>query len=286
MEQRTKNLSVKKALLIGRIFITIPSIVIVLGFFTSSFFLADARLIPEWSIPLMYIAGIIFFFLYRGFIVTRWRLWAFSNARNVHDLKKWAINFYLIGKDGSYFEKFEFRTPADKLKWKILKKKFDIEDIFEDDQSYPTKTIVYYSSQKQVVYSVLPVLFTSIGICFAITGMYVLAILITIFGMYIPYTLNKYSKKKMKVTIDDKGIETASTKFYPWSFINDAKIVKSLPIIYTGSFTRIKKNYYLKYNYPGGKENIQILSSHYMFCRKIEKLVEIYRGRYEHKKVS
>jgi hypothetical protein len=49
-------------------------------------------------------------------MITKWRVWAFENVRNVHELKKRAIQEKLISADSSIFEKTEIRTERQEIK--------------------------------------------------------------------------------------------------------------------------------------------------------------------------
>jgi hypothetical protein len=51
-------------------------------------------------------------------MITKWRLWAFENVRNVHELKERAVQAKLIWPDHSIFEKMEIRSASDKERWR------------------------------------------------------------------------------------------------------------------------------------------------------------------------
>ena len=80
--------------------------------------------ISIWFVLGGFITGFIITWLYWSFTITKWRIWAFENVRNVHELKQRAIKEKLIWKDGSVFEKTEIRTAGDKEKLQALESKF------------------------------------------------------------------------------------------------------------------------------------------------------------------
>jgi hypothetical protein len=76
------------------------------------------------------VLGFIMPWFYWSLAITHWRLWAFENVRNVHELKNRAIKKKLIWKDGSFFETTEIRTALQKDHWIRLLEKFNKQDIF------------------------------------------------------------------------------------------------------------------------------------------------------------
>ena len=78
-------------------------------------------------------------------MITEWRIWAFENVRNVHDLKKRAIEEKLLWENGNWFEKTEIRSKQDKIDLERTFRKFEKEDQFREDYLLPKKTKIYYS---------------------------------------------------------------------------------------------------------------------------------------------
>jgi uncharacterized coiled-coil protein SlyX len=84
-------------------------------------------------------------------MITKWRVWAFENVRNVHELKKRAIQEKLISADSSIFEKTEIRTAKDKERLRLLAHKFEQDDLFQDDLTIANETTIYYSKGKNLI---------------------------------------------------------------------------------------------------------------------------------------
>ncbi len=69
------------------------------------------------ALPLLYASGILGIlgwplgWLYRAAQTPRWKLWAYSGAANVQQLKQAAIAAKVISPDGSFFEKTEICSP-------------------------------------------------------------------------------------------------------------------------------------------------------------------------------
>ncbi|MFN0203348.1 MAG: hypothetical protein ACKVTZ_17610, partial [Bacteroidia bacterium] len=79
---------------------------------------------PPWGIAVGFLPTIVLVvllaWLYWSIMITKWRLWAFENVRNVHELKKRAIQEKLIWPEDSVFNKTEIRSAADVQKWDSL----------------------------------------------------------------------------------------------------------------------------------------------------------------------
>lgn len=95
-------------------------------------------------------------FLYFFLVLPRWRIWAFSNVRNVHELKQSAILGQIYPKDGSFLWRFEIKTIEQKQQILELDQKFDIPDVFVEDYEIPFETSYSYSKIENLFY----VLFT------------------------------------------------------------------------------------------------------------------------------
>jgi hypothetical protein len=143
-----ETVSVDDALARGKRTVTMPAILVLVVTLGLSMFAAIALNIPDltgWLIGGGFILSFVLSWLWWSINITKWRLWAFDNVRNVHELKKRASREQLIWKDGNFFEKTEIRSAADKDKWAALQDKFNIPDVFIDDYTVPAETRVYYS---------------------------------------------------------------------------------------------------------------------------------------------
>lgn len=87
--------------------------------------------------------------------------------RNVHELKKRAIQEKLIWNDGNIFEKTEIRSTEDKSK---LEKKFEQEDEYREDYFLPPKTEIHYSKTYSYIELGISILIIGVGIYFFSNG--------------------------------------------------------------------------------------------------------------------
>lgn len=266
------SVSVDDAIKKGKRLVNYPGTTIMLGTLGICFYLGIQHIMPFWIVPLGFILSFVFAWIYWSFMITKWRLWAFDNVRNVHELKKRAIHEKLIWPDDSFFEKTEIRSMADKEKWNALQYKFSKKDMFIDDFTIPNETIIYFSKSKNFTEMAICIGCFIVGICLIIgNNNYLLGIIMCAIGIYYGYKKFKNAtNKKPQIIINEKGIKTASTNFFEW------KDIKYEDVVSTGSGKHTK--YFFKYNYPNGCVELQIddLDTNY---DKLNKLLILYRGR-------
>lgn len=168
-------------------------------------------------------------FLWWSISITKWRIWAFSNCRNVHKLKKQAIKHKLIGPDGSIFEKLEIRSKKQIEQLKKIDKKFELEDVLEevkDDKSLERETKIYYSKLYYALEWLIPIMSFSSGLCilyksnskssfFSGTGYFLIVLSLVL--AYFLYT--KINIGEAYIILNSRGVKTLKTPFIPWENI-------------------------------------------------------------------
>ena len=155
--------------------------------------------------------------------ITKWRIWAFGNCRNVHELKRRAINEKLIGSDGGIFQKIEFRTKKQKEQLKIINQKFEIEDTFKeikDDKSIERETKIYFSKIILAINSSAVIMLLGFGLHFVNKGINVVGYFFILVALSIGYYLYvKHKDNKPYIAMNSKGIKTLKTPFISWENI-------------------------------------------------------------------
>lgn len=225
-----QEISVNKAINRGHIIVNVPVFICIIGIPALSFYLSNQNLIPKWGIGIGFVLGFVVAWLVWSFMITKWRIWAFENVRNVHELKKRAIQEKLIWNDGNIFEKTEIRTLEDKKELKKLAKKFDKEDVYREDYSLPPKTIIKYSKSLGLSELIISILIIGVGIYFILKGTnknYILGGIMGLIGIYSSIKeLRKFLSNKPQIIIDSKGIETITAGFKNWSNIENEEVIK------------------------------------------------------------
>ena len=127
-----KEITVDKAIKRGHLIVNIPVFAVMFGIPTLGIYLSSISLIPVWIMGISFPMGFLIAWLTWSLMITKWRIWAFDNVTNVHDLKRRAIQEKLIWEDGNIFEKTEIRTNKEEEILNVLKTKLEKEDVYED----------------------------------------------------------------------------------------------------------------------------------------------------------
>ncbi len=269
-----ETVSVDEAIRKGHRTVTLPGILIMLGSFGICIFLGVQKSVPNSYVIAGAVLSPLVAWLYWSFAITRWRLWAFDNVRNVHELKKRAIRENLIWPDGSFFEKTEIRNTEEKEKWHSLLEKFNRPDLFTDDPNIPQTTTIYYSKGKNYVEMAIMLAIAAIGIYLLIkTDRYIIGSAIALFGMWLAFReFRQANNIKPQIVLNENGMETITTAFHSWNEISSEEVISER----SGKSTR----FYLTYQYPGGREKLEI-GDYTTTQKQLELLMKIYRGRYD-----
>lgn len=238
------------------------------------FYLLNLKLIDGWMTAGICIIGLLLACFLWSYSVVEWKVWAFENVRNVHELKRKAIESNLIYKDDSWFNKTEIISYEQKQKLKYLEKKFVEKDVYYDDSAVPKETIIKYS-KGGIAFGLL---FGTAAIAFPIylfidgerNYFYLIFIIVGVLLIY--NSVKRIKAKEPSIIINSLGIKLAEIEFMSWNSISD-DLVESRK-----SGKNI--NHYLNFMYHG--ENFDIdLEDLDTTPDKLEKLLHVYRVRYE-----
>ena len=270
-----QEISVNKAINRGHLIVNIPVFICIIGIPALSFYLSNQNLIPKWGIGIGFVLGFVIAWLVWSFMVTKWRIWAFENVRNVHELKKRAIQEKLIWNDGNIFEKTEIRNSEDKSRLKKLEKKFEQEDEYREDHSLPLKMEIHYSKAYNYVELGVSILIIGVGIYFftkADIKQYILGAIMSGIGLY--STIKEFRKAldtKPKIIIDSRGIQTKNVEFKNWSSIKSEEVIQE-------GYGKSAKSYLIYFYDEEEFEKIQIDSLN-VTHRELENIIRTYRIR-------
>jgi hypothetical protein len=267
-----ETVTVDEAISKGNKMVNYPAMLIMFGTIGLTFYLGTQKIIPTWGFLVGFVLAFIFAWLWWSIMITKWRLWAFENVRNVHELKKRAIQEKLIWADNSIFEKTEIRNATDKEKLNSLNNKFKQDDLFQDDLTVENETVIYYSKGKNLVEMAIMLGCLGFGIYLLLkTDSYIIGSIITIVGTYFGYKEYKEATNtEPQIIINDKGIKTISTDFFSWNDIENEEVISQA----SGKHT----HNYLTYDHPGGTEYL-LIDDYNTDQRTLNKLLILYRGR-------
>ncbi len=213
-----------------------------------------------------------FIFYFR--VLAGWRIWAFGNVRNVHELKHMSQICRLTPKDDSFWWRFEKKTLEQKQKLEEIQDKFNLPDIFEDDLNIPFETVYNYAKVNNYVYFIMtPVYFIGAAVLLLLHQT-LIGLLLLASGLVFGYTTYKRLRIKGPVLIlSNDGITTNTNGFHPWRDISNEKI------FYVSAG---KASYYgLSYDANGEHVKLSLKELTGMRSYKVDHVLRTYRGRYE-----
>ena len=148
---------------------------------------------------------------------------------------------------------------------------------FNDDLTIPEETVIYYSKLGNFIEMGVMLLAVAAGIYLVVVtdrvwlggGMTVLC------AWFAFKEYRQATNKKPQIIISHKGIQTASTPFYPWKEISNEEAITT----YTGS----NSSRYLTYNHPGGSERFSLKDLN-TTAAELNQLLILYRNRSKHRR--
>jgi hypothetical protein len=273
-----ENVTVKESISKGRLKLIYLPIILVLSFIGLGIYLKTIELIEDWMIAVFVLLGFLLAWLAWSYFVVEWKIWAFENVRNVHELKRKAIQNNLIWKEGSWFNKTEIINYEQKQKLKHLERKFLEKDVFYDDLNISKETLIYYSKGIIVfgfIFGIGAVGFSIYSFLENATN-YVYLLFVGLGAFFLYQSIVKIISKSPQLEINSRGIKFAKTTLMEWKFINN----EFVDIRRSGKHV----SHYLVFNYQNSHQEIRIddLGTN---LEKLEKLLQVYRVRFEKKPV-
>jgi len=175
--QKANLISVDEAITKGRKMLLLPRILMIIGLFFFLFPIAmlsiavkdgPAFSMNAWLISggiIVFCFGLCFYLPFRFWSkrTTRWKLWAFDNVDNVHELKIAAVHANLCPAYGTVMDKLQIQSAEEREQWRKLQDRFYFPDFFKDDPTIPSATKIFYSKTHSSVYVLFGLLFLGIG---------------------------------------------------------------------------------------------------------------------------
>lgn len=275
---KMEKITVDQAIQRGQQMVNYPIFAIMIIGFGFSIYLVTI-LKSGWVVLIGFIATFVLSWLWWSYMITKWRVWAFENCRNVHELKRRAINEKLIWPDGSRFEKTEIRNVAQQKKIITINRKFQIADepeLIADDGTIPEETRIYYSKITLAIYWITGSGLFLFGVYLIVEGdiLGYFSVVLSFFSLY--YANKKSSMKEAYIILNAKGIKTLNTAFVNWENI---KLIQTR-LIGMGKNATWHLIVKLKNKDSQGNwgDDIEIVDLS-ISPKKIEKLIKLYQQR-------
>ena len=275
-----EKVSVDEAIKKGIYTVNLPALLIFMIGLIASFCMAFIFFRPYHMI-FGFIVSYVLATTYRTVMAGKWRIWAFDKVRNMHELHERALAEKLIhptNRPG--FGIINYNSESQKRQWEQLQVKFEQPDVFIDDKLVPAETIIRYSVFKYVIWAIVFLLMTILGIYLCILGQvmsYITGIPLIIIGAVNTYIkIKNMFNREPQIILNNNGIRTTDAPFYKWNEVANEKTIREG----TGKYAM----YYMCYDHPKGSAKFHLNDLEVNFIR-LQKLLRVYRGRNNHTKV-
>jgi hypothetical protein len=267
------TVSVEQALKIGKKRITYVSGLLFFGILFITIYLLVRNILHPYHFITGFIIASFLSLLNWSLKITSWKIWAFTNVRNIHELKKKAIRENLLYNDNSIWNRTAISTTNQKKEWIEIEKRFKTKDYYEDNLLIPEERNFYISKTLQkydLIKMILLIVFGCIVVYYGISG----GIFLIIIGLISAFFITKklYSDKVL-LSLNIIGIKTNGENMIKWHEIIDTNIVRK------GS--KNKETYLiLETKFEAIEINIEELE---IDNEELEELINTYRLRNENK---
>ncbi|TDP59443.1 hypothetical protein [Flavobacterium dankookense] len=226
------------------------------------------------------IIGFIFMKLYWNYASLKWQFWAFENVRNVHELKRKALENKLISeKNFILVRKFKNRDYERHKKVERIRKNFEEKDIHYDDFSVPKEMEVKIPKANSLIVFIIGVFVVVMAIKSYLdqsVKMYQSLIILALGILLLLSGLLALIDKKPQLILNSNGIKINKKDFISWNEINQIYVEKGQDGNSVTHHLIIKPtmNKDIKFRIDGYDKKPYL----------IEKAIQIYRTR--HKKIT
>ena len=123
------NNAIRKGLKVLYVSLGIWLTIFFLGFFGTIIYseVSDSELImhPLLLIVLSFVLSFVMLFVVWGFLITRWKIWAYENVHDIIAFQQRAEEYYLLYRNKKTQNFFEIKTTKQRARLKELEKRFD-----------------------------------------------------------------------------------------------------------------------------------------------------------------
>lgn len=267
-----KNVSVDEAMKKGKwlcVFWPLISFIlpIIIGVFLKEYY-AESYILPIAG----FITGLVLSFFIWGITSVRWKIWAYTHVRNIHELHRRAVNEKLIWNHGSFFNRFEIKSTAQPMALERLETRFDEPEEFYDDVTVPHSSYFYISKTTMYLKLGGGILAFGFGIYLYFNAETTKEKLIVyaapaVAVMLIYQAYKGLSNKKPVLVLDEEGVRLQKKGLMLWEDIYNIDVLikdkeQVLSFYYNGEVIELKL------------EDVDVKAA------ELRKLIETYRARH------
>lgn len=280
-----ENYSVEYALRKGRIKLSyIPVALFISGLGPGMIGLVKLNFHPGLAALGGFLIGAILAWLWWSFTSAAWKIDAFGNTRNVHELRQKAIREKLIYPEGHWGNKTEIWSQEQRDAWSLIEKKFEKPDELKVDGSLPEVTEIYFAKRKNYLETAGSILLSGLGIWLLTQESYIIGGLLVLGGLYGAWkNYKEATNPNAQLTIGENGISVANGNLYSWDKIVNEEAYRDV----------VGKNAYdvLEFQIIDPEEEPELyederieLEEFTHSAEEIDHLLRVYRSRYQSKK--
>ncbi len=215
--------------------------------------------------------------VYYFFMLPRWRIWAFSNVRNVHELKQRAILGQIYPKDNSFWWRLEIKSAAQIDTLENLEQRFDQPDVFEEDYSIPFQTTYSYPKSDKFIFLLFALGNLAVAIfMFDVKRTDQIFVCLIAFAGAVALGVSAYKRFRAtepQLIISNDGITSKENGFHGWDEIQNEQVFW----VSAG-----RASYYgLSYELNGETIKMSLRDLTGLSSYKVDHVLRTYRGRYQ-----
>lgn len=259
-----KEVTVTQALKKGKFLLVIlPLLIFITTLVSGAIIISETGADGLWTLALIFFC-ISLAWLTWSFAATPWRIWAFTNVRNVHELRSKAVSGKLIWPEDSFFGKTEIRTKTQRRKLAELDQRFLERDIFEDDPGIPSETVIRFSKRDKMIAFCIGLFLIIIGVYGILKDQYAMAA-IFLAGDYLAIkSYRQMRNREPQLILNEKGMQVKDGPFIEWHLVSHIVISQT----------------HIRYRIGNLSDHALELGEFDKNVSAIEKRIRIYTGRH------
>lgn len=237
-------------------------------------YLAVTKLIPFAFGLASFLIGPMVAWVFWSFMITKWRIWAYSRVSDIQELKKQAVDGGLIWKDGSFFERTEIRTSEQRELINEFENQIETaekEHAFSDNPAIPASSEFKFSKGVILVKLIQTISVIATGFYLALSTENPIVGYVII-GTGIILSIKPFLRMSNDVPtliLSNEGI-TVKSRTYKWSRITN----ESVGVEGTGR----SRSSYLTFKTDESTEKVPI-DEYDITLPHMKTLLKVYRGR-------
>ncbi len=226
------EVTIKEALSVGKRMVIFPSLAILIGFsFGFGIVLDQFKIHLSIGLFVGFLSGFVAMKLYWNYSSKKWQLWAFSNVKNVNELKRKAIENRLINKNFILDDKKQIRDNELRKKIAHIQKKFDSKEVFHDAFSIPKVTKIKASKIGETIPFILGFFMLGCviyGYLEVKTASFYLIIAFAVALFFWAIGIFAIFHKVVLIRMDDTGVQLHQKEFIRWEEVLACFVEKRL----------------------------------------------------------